>query len=121
MIAINIVRIGEDGGRLDRVTADGVEYTDEKGVPGKIDLRECVRGWGKRFKKNRDDFVDVSGGAKGDWNSGCVGLRDVTAERPWTILTADPKIRLEFESRDELYAQLLDPLREMGWYTFDTT
>ena len=32
----------------------------------------------------------------------------------------EPRTRLEFESSDALYGELLGPLRQAGWHTFDT-
>ncbi len=55
-----------------------------------------------------------------DWNAGCVGLRGALDDPPWAEFMTEPRIRFQFVSYQALYQELLNPLGESGWHTFDT-
>ena len=119
----DVVRIGVGLARVTRVTPKQVEYLDEAGQQRSVDLEECARNWNRYHDDNRNEFVPLTNAppeSVARWNAGCVGQRGALDDPPWVELMSERGTRFEFMTYDEIYVQLLGPLMESGWYTFDT-
>jgi hypothetical protein len=117
-----IVRIGTEYARIRRITSAQLDYALEDGRLEAINLDDCTKNWVQLFEKERGNIVILTSEDEvRAWNSACVGMRDALAERPWVRFMTNPPIRLEFDDRDALYSELLDPLMAVGKHTFDST
>lgn len=113
------VRIGVAKARVTSVTQERIAYLDAAGNEGFVDLEQCARNWVKHHNDHETDFVLLPGASTASaetWNARCVGERGGS----WVEFMSDPRMRLEFESWEEMIAELLGPLRSAGWHTFDT-
>ena len=69
------------------------------------------------------EFTLFPGSTKADrdaWNVRCVGKRGVLDHPPWVQFMNERNSRFEFGNYEALYAELLGPLMEKAWHTFDT-
>jgi hypothetical protein len=117
-----IVRIGNGHAGINSVTAERVEYRDEAGQDRFLDLRQCARNWGGHREQNGRDFIllpGVSTNSADAWNLRCVGMRGILDDPPWVEFINERRTRFEFPSEETAYADLLGPLQEAGWHTFD--
>ncbi len=103
-----VVPIGVSESKITNVTKAHVEFIDQDGVSHLIDLEHCRRNYDARFNRGVDRGYQS------------VGLRGPKNRPPWMSFADEPPTMLEFSSRDDLYRQVLDPLAELGWYTFGT-
>jgi hypothetical protein len=121
--AHEVVRVGARGARIVRVTRERVEYVDTAGREQFVDLPQCARNWVRWHEDRRAGFGrvgDASEARVAAWNARCVGQRGAYDTPPWTSFMNERGTRFEFETYEELYRQLLGPLRDAGWHTFDT-
>lgn len=100
----DVVKIGSAGARIVRITAERLDYIDMAGRSRSLDLRLCHQNWMKRHETI----------SKEPW----VGERGVLDGPPWVEFLGERTVRFEFESTDAL-ADVLRPLRELGWRTRD--
>ena len=89
--AYRVIRIGVSEARITEVNRDRIQFVDEQGEAHSISL---------------------------DRKGRYVGLRDALDTPPWVKL-GKPITRFEFHSYDELYEELLTPLRKVGSHTID--
>ena len=118
-----VVRIGDGLSRITRVTRTQVDYRNEEGHDLSIELEECARRWIEHIAKMQGEFLkppSASSERHDRWNAGCVGLRGALDEPPWAQFLNNRRTRFEFASYEEIYSQLLIPLDEVGWHTFDS-
>jgi len=92
------VRLGVGVARIQRITPQGVEYTNEAGV-------DCV--------------VELTRSAKEERPMSIVGFRGMLDDPPWVRFLNERSTRFEFTDSDEAYETLLYPLYECGWATED--
>ena len=117
------VRIGVSPARIVAVTCQRIDYIDMAGQGQFIDLEECARNWGRRHDDRSQEFLPLPGATEDDisaWNARCVGQRGALDDPPWAEFTNERNTRFEFESYIALYTELLGPLMQAGWHTFDT-
>src|SRR5262245_31235838 len=117
-----IVRIGVAGAQVKSVTGQRVDYLDEAGQVSFVDLEQCVRNWVGYHDKHGGDFLLMPGAtaeSAAEWNSRCVGQRNLGDDPPWVEFMNERRTRFEFEDSDKAYRQLLDPLSLAGLGTFD--
>ena len=117
------VRVGAGLARIVSVTPEQLRYCDADGSAHDIDLQQCAAQWVRWREEHAGEFVLFPGvDAEGSraWNAGCVGERGACDDPPWVELRSEPRTRFEFESYDAVYAELLGPLGQAGWHTFDT-
>ena len=118
-----VVRIGASPARFISVSQKYVEFLDEEGGSHSIDLEDCAKNWVAWSTDHQDDIIPwpgVSKNSASDWNSRCVGTRGALDTPPWMTFTTESPTMFEFQSRDELYEELLGPLIQLGWRMFDT-
>jgi hypothetical protein len=118
-----VVRIGASGARILAVTGERIDYLDEAGQHRSIDLAECDQNWGRWRNARSHEFRPLPGATEervAAWNSRCVGRRGALDHPPWAEFLTEPQTRLEFATSEALYGELLAPLRQAGWHTFDT-
>ena len=121
------VRVGAAPAGIISVTQKYVVFVDEGGDAHSIDLEECQRNYIARLTKGRNqgDIIELEGpifrvrSESGYGQGRCVGFRGAIDDPPWMSFTNEPPTKFEFRSRDELYQQLLTPLMQVGWNTFD--
>jgi hypothetical protein len=115
-----IVRIGISGARILGISRERIDYIDAAGQELFLDLEECARGWGRWRDSQRQDFRALPGWNEESiaaWNARCIGQRGGS----WAEFMNERKTRFEFATFDALHRELLSPLMETGWHTFDTT
>ena len=96
------IRIGVSGARIVAVTRQRIDYIDMAGKEQFIDLEESARRL--RTVTGSQEFV---------------GLRAVLEDPPWAEFMNERTTRFEFATEGALYAELLGPLQQAGWATFD--
>lgn len=119
-----IVSIGANGVQIVDVTQHRITYVDLKGEEQFVDLEECARNWMQKRDDTEAEFLRLSDDSDRDvasWNSCCVGQRGATDDPPWVEFMNERRTRFEFESYQSIYKELLGPLANAGWHTFDTT
>lgn len=117
------VRIGASGARIVAVTDQRIDYIDLEGRDLFIELGECASKWERGHEERRGEFLPLGDASDQDvaaWNARCVGLRGALDDPPWAQFMNERNTRFEFESCEDLYAELLVPLMKAGWQTFDT-
>ena len=107
-----IVRIGVSEARIVGVTRERIDYIDEAGQEQFIDLEECA-GVGGEARSNRAKRARLE-------RTVCVGQRGALDNPPWAEFMNERKTHFEFATYEDLYGELLTPLRQAGWHTFDT-
>jgi hypothetical protein len=118
-----IVRIGASGARIVAVTRQRIDYIDMAGQEQFIDLEECARRWGRWHDERSQEFLPLPGATEqgiAASNARCVGKRGALDNPPWAEFRNERNTRFEFGSYEALYTELLGPLRQAGWHTFDT-
>jgi hypothetical protein len=121
--AREVVQIGISGARIVTVSRQRVDYIDMAGQAQFVDLEECARSWGQWHDGHRGEYLPLPGASDQSiaaWNACCVGQRGALDNPPWAEFQNERKTRFEFASREALYRELLNPLREASWQTFDT-
>jgi hypothetical protein len=96
------IRIGVSGARIVAVTRQRIDYIDMAGKERFIDLEESARR--ESVNTGSQEFV---------------GLRAALEDPPWAEFMNERTIRFEFATEGALYAELLGPLQQVGWHTFD--
>jgi hypothetical protein len=117
-----IVQIGVSGARIVAVTHQRIDYIDIAGQEQFIDLEECAGGWGRLRDAQSQLFLPLPGATEESIAAGnacCVGQRDTSANPPWTEFMNKRNTRFEFATYEAVYTELLGPLRQAGWHTFD--
>jgi len=118
-----VIRIGASGARIVSVTPKRIEYIDLAGQAQFIDLEKCAKNWVAWRDDHRQDFVLWPGATEegsAEWNARCVGERGALDQPPWAEFMNERKTRFEFETYEALDEEMLDPLLQAGWHTFDT-
>jgi hypothetical protein len=121
--APEVIRVGTSGARIVRVTRELIEYIDTTGQERFVDLEECARNWGRWHDERRQEFLPLAGASPpsiAPWNARCVGRRGALGNPPWAEFMNERKTRFEFRTYQDLYGELLRPLKQAGWHTFDT-
>lgn len=95
--SVRRVRIGEGRGRIVRIVPDAIEYLDEAGVAHSIDPATCNPSATGRT----------------------VGLRGSMDSPPWFEFFGPHAVRMEFDSDQDLYRQLVVPLAKAGYASRD--
>lgn len=103
MSAVKQIYIGTDNARILRISEERIDYQDEKGLEGSVDLNLCHQLLKEHFKSDRK----------------YIGFRNAARNNPYATLSDGAKVRFIFASYEAIYAELLDPLREVGWNTMD--
>jgi hypothetical protein len=114
-----VVRVGASGARIVAVTRQRIDYIDMAGQEQFIDLEECASRWGRWHDDRSQEFLPMPGATEqgiAAWNARCVGQRGFQ----WAEFMNERNTRFEFATYEALYTELLDPLRQAGWHTFDT-
>jgi hypothetical protein len=118
-----IVRIGVSGARIVAVARQRIDYIDMAGQEQFIDLEKCASSWGRWHDDRSQEFLPLPG-ATGQgiaaWNARCVGQRGALDSPPWAEFMNERNTRFEFATYEALYTELLGPLMQAGWHTFDT-
>lgn len=116
------VQIGIGLARIMQVTATQVEYIDGVGQRHSINLRECAQNWmnyaDASRRQSETEQRPLSESARA-WDASCVGIRDLLDDPPWVGFMNEQRTRFTFTSYAESYVQLLNPLGEAGWHTWD--
>jgi hypothetical protein len=118
-----VVRIAPAQSRILRITQKHVEYISLTGPQHFIDLQECAKNWVRWHNEREREFIALSGSSRADidlWNARCVGTRGASDQPPWVQFMNDRNTRFEFRSYEAVYQELLGPLMQNGWHTFDT-
>jgi hypothetical protein len=100
-----------------------IEYIGMTGQECSIDLEECAKNWVQWHYNHEHEFISLPGHSQeeiDDWNARCVGERGALDQPPWVKLMNDRNTLFEFRSYEALYGELLGPLMQSGWHTFDT-
>jgi hypothetical protein len=117
-----VIRIGASGARIVKVSQKRIEYVDMAGKQQFIDLEICAKNWVGWHDQHAHEFFPLPGASDEDvttWNARCVGQRGALDNPPWAEFTNERKTRFEFETGEALYRELLGPLMQAGWHTFD--
>ena len=121
-----------DGERIKEIRADGLVYVDDSGAENFIDFSQCYERYVEEetsphrwemFKEANyspdADFVEYISRIR---NSKQVGRRQIMgppwADGPYIEFYTNPPVRFDFQS-EELYRQVRDAIRKLGWQTFD--
>ena len=92
---------------IELVSDEAIHFVDNEGNRLFIDLIACNRSFSPPDK------------TVGDFYRRCVGWRDLSAGRPYVEFPTEPRTAFEFDSFDQAYKQLLNPLAKAGWHTLD--
>jgi len=87
-----------------------------------IDQELCASRWGRQHEDRRQEFLPLPGATEDGiavWNAYCVGQRDTSDNPPWAEFMNERNTRFEFATYEAVYAELLGPLMQAGWHTFD--
>ena len=126
---VELVRIGSGPARIVDVTPAALRYVDCNGAEMTIDLVECARihlllasaamfppaadtDWAK-LATERADFPTLA------VPHGCVGLRGVIDDPPWFQFLDRRRTQFEFKDGCVMRTELLRPLGQAGWGTWD--
>ena len=118
-----VIRVGAFGARISSVAPKCLEYIDMAGQEQCIDLEECARNWVGWRENHRQDFVLFPGATEqssNQWDARCIGERGALDNPPWAAFMNERKTCFEFETYEALHEDLLGPLMQAGWHTFDT-
>jgi hypothetical protein len=118
-----VVSIGVSNARIVGVSRERIDYIDAAGEERFIDLHVCARNWG-RWRERSSGFRPLPGSTPESiavWNARCVGERGALDNPPWAQFMNERCTRFEFSSDEALYQEMLDPLKQAGWHTFDTS
>src|SRR5664279_5360434 len=100
-----IVRVGDSGARILRVTQESIEYLDMTGQSQSIDLQDCARNWVRWHGEHSEEFIPVPCASQIDIdmeNAHCVGQRGADDRSWWIELMNQRKTRFEFETWEAL-------------------
>jgi hypothetical protein len=128
---VDLVCIGSGSARIVDVTHAALRYVDRNGAEMTIDLVECARihrvltdaamfppaagtDWAK-LATERTDFPTLA------VPHGCVGLRAVIDDPPWFQFLDRRRTQFEFKDGDVMRTELLRPLGQAGWGTWDAS
>ena len=118
-----VIRVGAFGARIISVASQRLDYIDMAGQEQSIDLEECAKNWAGWSRDHRQEFVLFPGTSEKSsarWNARCVGERGALDDPPWAAFMNERKTCFEFETYEALDEELLGPLMQAGWHTFDT-
>jgi hypothetical protein len=135
-LAPEVKRMSASGAHIVCITHELIEYVNTAGKRQFIDLEECARNWMRYRHDHSHEFISLPpvpeikfedyGAAALLFNfkdSRCVALRDTYAG--WVEFMNDRKTRFEFPAGQgfggDIWRELLMPLLQVGWCTFDTT
>ena len=104
-MARKIVRIGVHAGEITGVSRERINYVDEDGRSGYVDL----------IGANRRMLL-IS--RQGSWPLR-VGFRELCGVPPWVEFPGELSIRFTFASSEDAYSTLVNKLSDVGWCTFD--
>lgn len=106
MNSVKEIHIGTTKARILTISKECIVYLDEAAVEECIDLILCNQKLNERFSA--------------DWQY--VGFRKASMSRESRVSFNDgEQVRFIFESYEDIYVKLLNPLREAGWSTLDMT
>jgi len=115
-----LIQVGASGACI-IVGPQRIEYVNMGGQEQFIELKECFSNWVRWFDDHRDEFVVVSDASEAvisAENTRCVGLRGGYGPF-WVEFMNEQKTRFEFDSYVARAKELLGPLRDAGWDTWD--
>jgi hypothetical protein len=118
-----VIRIGSSAGRIIQIAQNRMVYIDMAGQEQFIDLEACAKHWARHHDDHRQQFLplfDTDEQRVAKWNARCVGQRGALDHPPWAEFMNERKTRFLFDTSEALYGQLLGPLKQVGWRTFDT-
>lgn len=121
-LGYHVIQVGASGARIILVGPQRIEYINIAGQEQFIELKECSSNWVRWFDDHRDGFVVASDASEADIaaeNARCVGIRGGYGPF-WVQFMNEQKTRFEFDSYVALAKELLGPLREAGWGTWDS-
>lgn len=121
--ALEVIRVGASDAQILRVSRARVDYVDMRGQKQSIDLEECARNWMRWYGDHIQGFILIPGSSDAEsdsWNARCVGGRGALDHPPWVQFTNERNSRFEFGNYEAIYRELLAPLMQNGWHTFDT-
>ena len=120
---LEVIRVGASDARILRVTQARIDYIDMRGRRQSIDLEECAKNWMRWYGDHIQEFILIPGSSESDsdsWKARCVGERGALDHPPWVQFMNERNSRFEFRNYEALYGELLVPLMQKGWHTFDT-
>lgn len=119
----DVIRVWAGSARILRVTEKQLDYVDESGREQSVDLEKCAINWCRYWDEKRSEFVSLDPNTSDEdadrWGASCVGTRDICATTPWVMFMNERCTLFKFKTRDQAYAELLRPLHQAGWHTFD--
>ena len=118
----HVIHVGASGARITHVGPQRIGYFDTAGQEQFIELKECSSNWVRWFDDHRDGFVVASDVSEADIaaeNARCVGLCGGFGPF-WVEFMNEQKTRFEFDSNVAREKELLEPLMEAGWDTYDS-
>ena len=121
--ALEVIRVGASHAQILRVARTRIDYIDMRGRRQSIDLEECAMNWIRWHDDHIQEFMLIPGSSTADsdrWNARCVGERGALDHPPWVQFMNERNSRFEFRNYEALYGELLVPLMQNGWHTFDT-
>ena len=119
---VELIRVGESPARILGVARARLEYIDMSGQLQSIDLDQCARNLTRRYNHHIKEPILLTFPIDADinvCNSRCVGNRGAVSNPPWVELMNERNTRFEFKSYQAIYRELLSPLGQAGWHTFD--
>ena len=128
--SIELVHIGTGRAKIVQVERQKLEYVDNTGSNSFVDLEECARTYlalrklGAFPPRDDTDWTRIAAAdaePAGDISQACVGLRAAIDEPPWFQFLNHRRTQFEFTDSDAIADQLLAPLAQAGWQSWDAS